>query len=140
MKTAAAIALLALGGCFYDRPNPWRTSGDVADLQDKTEADYALLVEQPFQPPQDAGPAFVDADLEAFRDTVLAHADGSSLQDMRAKSAAKLAWLQARQGELLKQDELNRREQLRQVNEQIRIEWIRGKMIQARLDAVSVNR
>ena len=55
---------------------------------------------------------------------------------MRTKSSAKFAWLQARQADLLKQDDLNRREQLRQVNEQIRIEWLRGRMIQARLDQV----
>lgn len=140
MRTLAAIALLALGGCFYDRPNPWKTAGDVEDLQDKTEADYALLVQEPFRPPQDPGPAFTDADLEAFRDTVLANADPSALQEMRAKSSTKYAWLQARQADLLTQDDLNRREQLRRVNEQIRIEWLRGRMIQARLDQVGGRR
>lgn len=136
MRTlAATFALLALAGCFYDRPNPWKTEGDVEDLREKTEQDYALLVEEPFRPPQSAPPALTDPDLEGFRETVLANADSSALEEMRAKSAAKLAWLQARQADLLKQDDLSRREQLRVVNEQIRLEWLRGRMIQARLDA-----
>ena len=140
MRTLAAVALVVVGGCYYDRPNPWRTSGDVADLQDKTEQDWALLVESPFQPPQSSPPALTDPDLEGFRDTVLANADPSELQTLRTRSAAKLTWLQARQADLLKQEEILRREQLREVNDQIRIEWLRGKMIQARLDAVSSGR
>ena len=135
MRTLAAVALLGLAGCYYDRPNPWRTGGDVADLEDKTERDYALLVSAGGQPPQDRAPFFYDADLEAFRDTVLASASTDSLRDMREKSAAKLAWLQSRQTDLLRQDELARREQLREVNDQIRLEWLRGKMIQARFDS-----
>jgi hypothetical protein len=134
MRTLAAVALVALGGCYYDRPNPWRTSGDVAELQDKTEQDWALIPQPPFHPPQSEAPFFYDADLEPFRDTVLANADTRTLQDMRAQSAGRLAVLQARQADLLRQQELIRREQLREVNEQIRIESIRGKMIQARLD------
>jgi hypothetical protein len=138
MRTFAAVAFLALAGCYYDRPNPWRTAGNEAELQDKTERDYALLVSQPFEPPQITPPGRVDPELEAFRDTVLATADASSLKDMQAQSATKFAWLTARQADLVKQDELSRREQLRQVNDQIRIEWLRGKMIQARIDAVGV--
>jgi hypothetical protein len=140
MRMLAAAALLALAGCYYDRPNPWQTAGDVADLQEMTERDYALLVSASWHPPQDTLPFFYDADLEAFRDTVLANASTDSLRDMREKSAAKLAWLQARQAGLLKEDELSRREQLREVNEQIRIEWIRGRMIQARLEAGNAGR
>src|SRR5207244_9532350 len=134
MRTLAAVALLALGGCYYDRPNPWRTAGDVEDLQYKKEQDWALLVEPPFHPPQSEPAFFYDAELEPFRDTVLARADTKTLQEMRTQSAAKFAWLQARQADLVMHDELTRRDQLREVNEQIRIEWIRGKMIQARLD------
>jgi hypothetical protein len=134
MRTAAMLALLALAGCYYDRPNPWRTSGDVADLQEKTEEDYALLVNASFQPPQSSLPHLYDPDLEAFRDTVLASASPATLADLRTRSAAKLAWLQTRQADLLREDELTRREQLRTINEQIRVEWVRGKMIQARLD------
>ena len=136
MRTFAALAVLALAGCYYDRPNPWRTSGDVADFQEKTEQDWALLVEPPFHPPQSAPPFFYDPQLEPFRDTVLARADAKTLQGMRAESSKKFALLQAWQADLLKQDEISRREQLRQVNDQLRIEWIRGKMIQARLDEV----
>jgi hypothetical protein len=136
MRTLAALSLVALVGCWYDRPNPWRTDGDVANLREKTEEDYALLVEPPFHPPQSPAPAFYDADLEAFRDTVLANADTRMLQEMRAQSAQKLAGLQAKQADLVKQDELTRREQLRTVNGQIRIEWLRGKMIDARLSEV----
>lgn len=136
MRTIAAVALLALGGCYYDRPNPWRTSGDVARLQEKTEEDWALLVEPPFHPPQSAAPAYTDPELEAFRDTVLATAESKTLQEMRADSSRKFAVLQARQADLMKQDEISRRDQLRQVNDQLRIEWIRGKMIQARLEQV----
>ena len=139
MRTLAAVALLGLAGCFYDRPNPWRTSGDVADLEYKTEQDYALLISAGWQPPQAAAPSLYDMELEAFRDTVLAFASTDSLRDMREKSAAKLGWLQARQAALLKEDELSRRESLRVVNEQIRVEWVRGKMTQARLEAVSRN-
>ena len=133
MRTSAALALLALAGCYYDRPNPWRTEGDVADLEYKKEQDYALLVSAGWHPPQSAAPFLYDPDLEAFRDTVLAFASTDSLRDMREKSTAKFAWLQARQADLLRQDELSRREQLREVNDQLRIEWLRGKLIQARL-------
>jgi len=140
LRMLASAALLALAGCYYDRPNPWRTAGDVAELEDKTEADYALLVSAGWHPPQAAAPFLYDADLEAFRDTVLANASTDSLTGMREKSAAKLAWLQARQAGLLKEDELSRREQLREVNDQIRIEWIRGRMIQARLQVVTASR
>ena len=140
MRTLGAVGLLALAGCFYDRPNPWRTGGDVADLQDKTEQDYALLVSASWHPPQSPAPFFYDADLEAFRDTVLANASTDSLRDMREKSAAKLAWLQARQAGLLKEDEISRREQLREVNEQIRLEWVRGRLVQARLEALGGSR
>jgi hypothetical protein len=136
MRTAAALALLTLAGCYYDRPNPWRTSGDVADLQAKTEADYALLVNATFQPPQASPPRLYDADLEAFRDTVLVSASPATLVDLRTQSAAKLAWLQARQADLLKQAEIERRDQLREVNDQIRVEWVRGKMIEGRLEAI----
>lgn len=138
MRTIAAVALLALAGCYYDRPNPWNTEGDVSRLEAKSEADYALLVHAPFHPPQSTSPVLYDPELEAFRDTVLANADSGLLAEMRTRSGAKLAWLTARQADLLKQDELSRREQLREVNEQIRIEWIRGKMIQSRLEAVGV--
>jgi hypothetical protein len=140
MRTLAAVALLGLAGCYYDRPNPWRTDGDVADLEYKTEQDYALLVSAGWHPPQGTSPLFYDPDLEAFRDSVLAFASTDSLRDMKEKSATKLAWLQARQTDLLRQDELSRREQLREVNDQIRIEWLRGKLIQGRLDAVNANR
>src|SRR5262245_10790512 len=119
MRTLAALAVLALAGCYYDRPNPWNTSGDVADLQDKKEADLALLVEPPFHPPQSALPFFYDPELEPFRDTVLARADAKTLQEMRAQSAKRYAALQVWQKDLLRQDEISRREQLRQVNDQI---------------------
>ncbi|HXX95307.1 MAG TPA: hypothetical protein VEN81_16915, partial [Planctomycetota bacterium] len=85
-------------------------------------------------------PAFYDADLEGFRDTVLVNASTDSLKTMRERSAAKLAWLQARQAELLKTDEISRREQLREVNDQIRVEWVRGRMIEARFQAVTAGR
>ena len=37
-----ALPTLSATGCWYDRPNPWRTERDVERLNDKKEEDWLL--------------------------------------------------------------------------------------------------
>jgi hypothetical protein len=101
MKKLAAVlfAMLLTTGCWYDRPNPWRTSSDRARYLDKKEQDWLLELKEPYDLPQNPGVHLVLPDLEAFRDTVLVNADASTLLRMRDQSVAKVASLQGRAAE-----------------------------------------
>src|SRR6185503_9606520 len=100
MKTAAfallALVAAALSGCYYDRPNPWRTARDVERYNDKKEEDWQLELKQPYELPQQQGVAFILPELEGWRDTVLANADGATLVRMRDQSSTKAASLESR--------------------------------------------
>lgn len=98
MKKNAAVlfALLLATGCWYDRPNPWRTESDRVRYLDKKEEDWQLEMKRPYELPQNAGVKLVHPDLEAFRDTILVNADEQTLQRMRDQSVAKVASLEGR--------------------------------------------
>jgi len=126
MKLVAAVSLLAcLAGCYYDRPNPWDTSDQVEDYQAKKEADWQLETRRAFHPPQSQPAEFVDAELEAWRDTVLATADDPTRRHLRAKIQEKLVYWEKRIADLYRVDEHNRAVLLTEALEQYRIERAR---------------
>ena len=96
MKKVAVLALALLAGCYYDRPNPWKTASDRADYLDKKERDWLLELEAPYELPQTKGVEFALPDLEGWRDTVLVNADSQTLTRMREQSVQKAAGLEAR--------------------------------------------
>jgi hypothetical protein len=96
MKKIAVVLFALLSGCWYDRPNPWRTESDRVRYLDKKEQDWQLEMKQPYDLPQNAGVRLVHPDLEAFRDTILINADTATLLRMRDQSVAKVASLEGR--------------------------------------------
>src|SRR5215470_18100231 len=96
MKKIAVLLLALCTGCWYDRPNPWRTEGDVERYNDKKEEDWLLELKQPYPLPQQEGIAFILPELEGWRDTVLANADGATLARMRDQSTSKATALESR--------------------------------------------
>jgi hypothetical protein len=101
-------ATLLTTGCWYDRPNPWKTEADRVRYLDKKEEDWQLEMKQPHELPQNAGVQLVHPDLEAFRDTVLINADALTLQRMRDQSVAKVASLQGRAQAMAPMNESNK--------------------------------
>ena len=108
MKKIAVLALGLLAGCWYDRPNPWRTSSDRVDYLDKKERDWLLELESPYELPQNRGVEFALPELEGWRDTVLANADGQTLTRMREQSVQKAAALEARAMAMAPMNETNK--------------------------------
>jgi hypothetical protein len=100
MRNLAVATLALLGtsllGCWYDRPNPWKTESDRVRYLDKREEDWKLEMKDPYDLPQHQAPTLAHPDLEAFRDTVLVNADAGVLLRMRDQSVAKVAALEAR--------------------------------------------
>ena len=96
MKKIAVVLFALLSGCWYDRPNPWRTESDRIRYLDKKEEDWLLEMKQPYEYPQNSGVRLVLPDLEAFRDTILVNADAQILTRMRDQSVAKVAALEGR--------------------------------------------
>jgi hypothetical protein len=96
MRTLALLSLALLGGCWYDRPNPFRTEADVDELRYKTEHDWMLELRKTWDPPQAREAALTLPDLEGWRDTVLLNADPMVLKYMRDQSVQKIASLEAR--------------------------------------------
>jgi hypothetical protein len=125
MRKTAAWTLLLAAGCYYDRPNPWDTSDQVEEWQAKKEADFQLEMRPPFHPPQHTPPGRVDAELEAWRDTVLATADAPTRAHLRARIQDKIAFLEKRIAELYRVDEHNRAVPLTEALEQYRVERLR---------------
>ena len=135
MRKIAIVLLPALmGGCRGDYENPWDTSNDMQAYQQKTEDDWELEMTVPFDPPQHHPQTFIDSDLEAWRDTVLATAQPETLVRMREGSARKVAAIEARIAPLVSVDEITRREQLRVLLEQLRIEKLRLRLIGIEVD------
>jgi|SRR6185436_8597800 len=108
MKKIAVVLFALLSGCWYDRPNPWRTSSDRAHYLDKKEQDWLLELKTPYDLPQNPGVHLVLPDLEAFRDTVLVNADTATLLRMRDQSVAKVASLEGRAAAMAPLDESNK--------------------------------
>jgi len=108
MKKIAVVLFALLSGCWYDRPNPWRTESDRARYLDKKEQDWLLEMKEPYDLPQNAGIQLTLPDLEAFRDTILVNADALVLQRMRDQSVAKVAALEARASAMAPINESNK--------------------------------
>ena len=135
MRKLAVLSLALLAGCWYDRPNPWRTARDVERYNDKKEEDWLLELRKPYDLPQNEGVAFTFPDLEGWRDTVLANADGYTLTRMRDQSAAKAASLESRAQSMAPIREDNK-VQIYELVWLARVEKIRLRMIEERLSVV----
>jgi len=135
MRTLALLSLALLGGCWYDRPNPWRTENDVAELRWKTEHDWLLEIREPYTLPQNTGVAMTLPDLEGWRDSVLANADAAVLTHMRDQSVTKIAGLESRAYSMAPMNE-NNKVQIYELVWQARVEKLRLSMIDARLGSV----
>jgi hypothetical protein len=108
MKKVAVVLFALLSGCWYDRPNPWKTQGDRERYLDTKEQDWLLELKQPYDLPQNSGVAMTLPDLEAFRDTVLVNADAQILLRMRDQSVAKVAALEGRAAAMAPLNESNK--------------------------------
>jgi hypothetical protein len=135
MKNTAVLLLALLAGCYYDRPNPWRTARDIERFNDKKEEDWLLELKHPTALPQNEGVVFTLPDLEGWRDTVLANADAATLTRMRDQSAAKAAALESRAMSMAPIHEDNK-VQIYELLWQTRVEKLRLRMIENRLSAV----
>ncbi|HXG60917.1 MAG TPA: hypothetical protein VNO22_06075 [Planctomycetota bacterium] len=134
MRTTAAPILLAaaLGGCYYDRPNPWDTSGQEEALQEKTYEDWRLELSEVFHPPRHEPAALTPPEVEAWRDTVLSHADGETLERLRAGLRERIAALEARLAELSRRPEPAVREQLRETAWRLYVDRLRLRLADER--------
>ena len=135
MKKIAVLFLALLAGCWYDRPNPWRTERDVERYNDKKEEDWLLELEHPYELPRQEGIVFTLPELEGWRDTVLANADGPTLGRMRDQSASKAASLEARAQSMAPINEATK-VQVYQLLWQVRVEKLRLRMIDDRISIV----
>jgi hypothetical protein len=131
-----AASTLSSTGCWYDRPNPWNTSADVEDLQDRKERDWLLELRPRYDYPQNDGMRFALAELEGWRGTVLANADVSTLTRMRDQSVQKVAGLETRAYSMAPINE-DSKVQIYELLWQVRVEKIRLGMIEERLGSVS---
>jgi hypothetical protein len=134
-KIAVVAALLALAGCWYDRPNPWNTTSDRRDYLDKKERDWLLEMKEPYELPQHEGAQFTLPDLDSWRDTVLANSDGPTLSRMRDQSVQKAATLEARAMAMAPMNESNK-VQIYELLWQTRVEKVRLRMIEERISVV----
>jgi hypothetical protein len=132
MRKIAVIALALLAGCYYDRPNPWKTESDRADYLDKKERDWLLELRTPYELPQTRGVEFALPDLDGWRDTVLANADDQTLTRMREQSVQKAAALEARAMAMAPMNETNKT-QIYELLWLTRVEKVRLRMIEETL-------
>ena len=136
MKKLAVVFLALLGGCWYDRPNPWDTRADLEDYRDKKEQDWLLELKHPYLLPQNDGISMALPDLEGWRDTVLGNADVALLTRMREQSLQKAGALEARAYSMAPINE-DSKTQIYELLWQVRVEKLRFRMIEERLGAVS---
>jgi len=142
MKKTAVVLLALLGGgstllttgCWYDRPNPWDTTADVEDYQDKKEQDWLLELKKPYDLPQNDGVVFALPDLQAWQDTVLRNADLAVLSRMRDQSVQKTAALEARAMSMAPIHEDNK-VQIYDLIWQVKVEKLRLRMIDQEISA-----
>jgi hypothetical protein len=136
MRTFALLSLALLGGCWYDRPNPWRTQSDVEALRYKTEHDWMLELRSTWDPPQARGTPLTLPDLEGWRDSVLLNADTAVLTHMRDQSVQKIASLESRAYAMAPLNE-DSKVQLYELLWLSRVEKVRLQFIEDRLGSVS---
>ena len=134
MKKIAVVLFALLSGCWYDRPNPWRTESDRIRYLDKKEQDWLLEMKQPYEYPQNSGIRLVLPDLEAFRDTILVNADAQVLTRMRDQSVAKVASLEVRAQAMAPINESNKIP-IYELLWQAKVEKMRLQMIEDRLSS-----
>lgn len=134
MKTLALLAAtLGLAGCYYDRPNPWDTSDDVEEYEEKIHEDLQLAMLEVWPNPQVAPDPHIDPDLTAWRTTVLATADAGTLRHAETKSKDKIVFLEAQIRSLMRTDEHSRKETLTPILWKWRVEKVRHKMLTDKL-------
>jgi hypothetical protein len=138
MRTTAAPLLLAalLGGCYYDRPNPWDTRDQEEELQEKTEEDWRLELSDVFHPPRHEPAALTPPEVEAWRDTVLSHADRETLKRLRAALRQRVAALEGRLAELSRRPEPAVREELRETAWRLYLDRLRLRLADERAAAL----
>jgi hypothetical protein len=135
MRTSVLLALALLGGCYYDRPNPYRTQSDVDALRYKTEHDWMLELRKTWDPPQARGTVLTIPDLEGWRDCVLLNADAAVLKYMRDQSILKIASLEARATTMAPITE-DSKVQIYELLWKTRVEKVRLQFIENQLGAV----
>jgi hypothetical protein len=134
MRTLALLAAtLGLAGCWYDRPNPWDTSDDVEEYEEKTRDDLRLAMLEVWPNPQVAPDPMLDPELSAWKRSVLPVADVETLKHAEKKSKDKLAFLEKEIRAFMKTDEHSRKEALEPVLWRWRIEKTRLKLLEERL-------
>jgi hypothetical protein len=126
------LAALA-GGCSYG--NPYDTSAERGEYAERTEQILQKRIITPTDYPQCSSPVFTDADLEGWRDTVLATADDRTLLVLQNTIERKIAWIEARCGDLVKVDEHNREPYFTSRAWQLRTERIRLRMVEERISS-----
>ena len=136
MRTLALLSLALLGGCWYDRPNPYNTESDVEALRYKTEHDWMLELRKTWDPPQAHGATLTLPDLEGWRDTVLLNADPAVLKYMRDQSVLKIASLETRAASMAPINE-DDKVQIYHLLWQARVEKVRLQFIEDRLGSIS---
>ena len=133
MRRGAGLLVL-LAGC-YGYGNPYDASDERDELEWRTEESLNMrLVESPDYP-QSREREFTEADLEGWRDTVLAAASDQTLGRLREESRAKISWLMSQCEDLMRQDEHNREPHFTVRARQMRMEQIRLKMIEDRISS-----
>jgi len=136
MKILALLVLtLGLAGCWYDRPNPWDTSDDVEEYEEKVHDDLRLALVEVWPNPQVAPNPLLDAELDAWKTTVLPVADVLTLRHAETKSKDKIAFLEGQIRTLMRSDEHSRKETLTPIVWRWRIEKVRLKLLEDRLQA-----
>jgi hypothetical protein len=135
MRTLALLSLALLGGCYYDRPNPWRTQSDVDRLRYKTEHDWMLELRETWNPPQANRADLSLPDLEGWRDSVLLNADTPVLTHMRDQSVQKIAALETRAYSMAPLNE-DSKVQIYELSWMIRVEKIRLQFIENQLGSI----
>lgn len=136
MRKIPVLLLAFLGGCWYDRPNPWDTSSDRADYLDLKEADWRLELQEPYVFPQHPGFVMALPDLEGWKNSVLLNADGLVLTHMRDQSVQKAAGLEGRAMSMAPMNE-NNKVQIYELLWEAHVERLRLHMIEERLAVVN---
>ena len=133
MRTLALLSLALLGGCWYDRPNPWDTSDDVEEYEEKIHDDLRLALLEVWPNPQVAPDPLMDAELDAWRRTVLPAIDVLTLRHAETKSKDKVTFLEGQIRSLMRTDEHSRKETLTPIVWRWRVEKVRLKLLEERL-------
>lgn len=131
-----ALAAAGLAGCseLMTWGNPYDTSSEVSTYESMEEQAAQLALIAVDQPPQAAAVRFTDPEIEAWRDTYLAVAEAGELTAEKKRIETKLASLKARFEETLRSDPHTRKEQELRLSDDIRIELVRLKMIEYKLE------